>query len=74
MKKIAIGNNINIQMDDCIIETDRIEIKDTINSSFTFNIIRDGNIIKTGDFSLAKEIEENGFSCVNDISGSVVNE
>ena len=56
MKKIAIGNNINIQMDDCIIETDRIEIKDTINSSFTFNIIRDGNIIKTVEFPVEETL------------------
>ena len=54
MKKIAIGNNINIKLDDCIIETDRIEIKDTIDSSFTFNITRDGSIIKTIEFPVGE--------------------
>jgi hypothetical protein len=54
MKKIAIGNNINIKLDDCIIETDRIEIKDTIDSSFTFNITRDGSVIKTIEFPIGE--------------------
>ncbi|MBE6147112.1 MAG: Fe-S cluster assembly ATPase SufC [Firmicutes bacterium] len=32
------------------------------------HVMKDGSIIKTGDFSLAKQIEKNGFDCVNSIS------
>ena len=32
------------------------------------HVMKDGTIVKTGDFSLAKQIEENGFNCVNEIS------
>ena len=56
MKKIAIGNNVNIKMDNCIIEIDRIEINNTIDSSFTFNITRDGTVLKTVEFPLGETI------------------
>lgn len=32
------------------------------------HIMKEGRIVKTGEFSLAKEIEEKGFSCVNEVS------
>ena len=32
------------------------------------HILKNGKVVKTGDIMLAKEIEENGFLCVNDIS------
>lgn len=32
------------------------------------HVMKNGTIVKTGDFILAKEIEEKGFDCVNDIS------
>ncbi|MGN1327554.1 MAG: phage tail protein [Clostridia bacterium] len=54
MKKIVIGNNVYVPMDDCIIEIDKIEIADTIDSNFTFNIIRDENIIKSVEFPLSE--------------------
>ena len=50
MKKIVIGNNVNVKMDDCIIEIDKIDIIGTINSNFNFNIVRDKQIIKTVEF------------------------
>ena len=52
MKKIGIGNNINIKMGDCIIETEEIKINAAINENFNFNIVRDGIIIKTIEFPL----------------------
>ena len=33
------------------------------------HVIHSGKIVKTGDYRLAQEIEKNGFSCVNDMSG-----
>lgn len=38
------------------------------------HVMKDGSIIKTGNFTLAKEIEKKGFSCVNDISGEITHE
>ena len=38
------------------------------------HIIKDGKIVKTGDYTLAKEIEKNGFLCVNDVSETTTNE
>lgn len=52
MKKIAIGNIINIKMDNCIIETDIIEIKNTISSDFSFKISRNNIDLKTVAFPL----------------------
>lgn len=52
MKKIVIGNNVYVPMDNCIIEIDKIEISATINSSFNFNIVRDGITIKSIEFPL----------------------
>ena len=74
----VVTDNINSYLSDnpntsVLIITHYSHILDYIKPDYV-HILKDGNIIKTGDFSLAKEIEENGFSCVNDISGSVVNE
>lgn len=52
MKKIVIGNNVNIKMDDCIIEIDKISINATINNSFSFNITRGEQVLKTVEFPL----------------------
>ena len=52
MKKIVIGNNVYVGMNDCIIEIDRIEINNTISSNFNFNITRDETTIKTVEFPL----------------------
>lgn len=52
MKKIAIGNIVNIKMNDCIIETDIIEIKNTISSDFSFKISRNNIDLKTVAFPL----------------------
>ena len=52
MRKIVIGNNVNVKMNDCIIEIGSIEIKNTITNDFDFNIIRNGTIIKTVKFPL----------------------
>lgn len=52
MKKIAIGNIVNIKMDNCIIETDIIEIKNTISSDFSFKISRNNIDLKTVTFPL----------------------
>ena len=38
------------------------------------HVMKDGKIIKTGDFSLAKQIEEEGFQCVNGVNGNGINE
>ena len=38
------------------------------------HVMKDGSIIKTGNFNLAKEIEEKGFNCVNEISGEITHE
>lgn len=52
MKKIAIGNIVNIKMDNCIIETDIIEIKNTISFDFSFKISRNNIDLKTVAFPL----------------------
>lgn len=38
------------------------------------HIIKNGKIVKSGNYNLAKEIEKNGFLCVNDVSETVSNE
>lgn len=38
------------------------------------HVMKDGSVVKTGDFSLALEIEEKGFSCVNDVSEASIHE
>jgi len=48
-------------------------ILDYIRPDFV-HIMKDGSIIKTGDFSLAKKIEENGFNCVNEIDEVISHE
>lgn len=60
MKKIIIGNNVNIKMDDCTIEIDKIDITGTINSNFNFNIVRNEQIIKTVEFPIGNRELLNG--------------
>jgi len=38
------------------------------------HIMKNGSLIKTGNFNLAKEIEEKGFSCVNEVSEDIIHE
>lgn len=38
------------------------------------HVMKDGKIVETGSSSLAKQIEENGFECVNDVSGTTTHE
>ena len=52
MKKIVIGNPVNVKMNDCIIETDKIEITNAIDSDFDFKISRNDIDIKTVTFPL----------------------
>lgn len=56
-----------------LIITHYTRILDYIRPSYV-HIMKDGTIVKTGDFSLAKEIEEKGFGCVNEISEVITNE
>ena len=50
-----------------LIITHYTKILDYINPGFV-HVMLNGRIAKSGDFSLAKEIEEKGFLCVNEIS------
>lgn len=50
-----------------LIITHYTRILDYIKPS-SVHILKDGKIVKTGDYSLAKKIEENGFDCVNEVS------
>lgn len=42
------------------------KILDYLNPDFV-HVMKEGKVVKTGDFSLAKEIEEKGFGCVNEV-------
>lgn len=55
MKKIAIGNSVYVNISNSIIEIDQINIKDTISSSFNFEIVRDNAVIKTVEFPLENQ-------------------
>ena len=56
-----------------LIITHYTKILDYIKPNYV-HILEKGNIVKTGDFSLAKLIEEKGFSCVSVIDGEKNNE
>ena len=56
-----------------LIITHYTKILDYIKPDYV-HVLKNGSIVKTGDFLLAKQIEEKGFSCVNEISGDHVNE
>lgn len=56
-----------------LIITHYTRILDYINPNFV-HVLKDGKIIKSGDFKLAKQIEENGFDCVNEVSGDLYHE
>lgn len=55
MKKIAIGNSIYVNINNSIIEIDQIDIKETINSNFNFEIVRDDVVLKTVEFPLIEQ-------------------
>lgn len=42
------------------------KILDYLNPDFV-HVMKEGKVVRTGDFSLAKEIEEKGFGCVNEV-------
>ncbi len=56
-----------------LIITHYTRILDYIKPKYV-HIMIDGKIMKTGAFSLAKEIEEKGFSCVNEVSEASTHE
>lgn len=56
-----------------LIITHYTRILDYIKPDYV-HVLKNGSIVKTGDFSLAKQIEEKGFDCVNEISGEETNE
>lgn len=55
MKKIAIGNSVYVNINNSIIEINQIDIKETINSSFNFEIVRDEVVIKTVEFPVIEQ-------------------
>lgn len=56
-----------------LIITHYTRILDYIKPDYV-HVLKNGSIVKTGDFSLAKQIEEKGFLCVNEVSGDSANE
>lgn len=48
-------------------------ILDYISPNYV-HVMKDGSVVKTGDFNLAKAIEEKGFSCVNEVSEDTIHE
>ena len=56
-----------------LIITHYSRILDYLTPDFV-HIMKEGKIIKTGDFSLAKEIEQVGFDCLNDVTGDDLHE
>lgn len=67
MRKIVIGNNVYIEINNSIIEIDAIEIQGSINASFNFTLTRDGTVLKTVEFPLVEQellagdfLDENG--------------
>lgn len=55
MRKIAIGNNVYVNINNCTIEIDQINIVNKINSSFNFEIVRDGVVLKKTTFPLVNQ-------------------
>ncbi len=73
-----VCDNINDYLEEntnasVLIITHYTKILDYINPHYV-HVMKDGTIVKTGDFSLAKKIEENGFSCVNEIDEVISHE
>lgn len=52
MKKIVIGNDVYVDINNSIIGVDQIDIKGTISNSFNFEIVRDDVVLKTIEFPL----------------------
>ena len=74
----VVADNINQYLKEnpktsVLIITHYTHILNYIRPNFV-HIIKDGKIVKTGDYTLAKEIEKNGFLCVNDVSETTTNE
>lgn len=55
MRRIAIGNNVYVNLDNSVIEVEQINIKNKISNSFDFEIVRDGVILKKITFPLGDE-------------------
>ena len=55
MRKIAIGNIVYVNINNSVIEIDQIGIKQTINNSFNFEIVRDDTLIKSVEFPLVNQ-------------------
>lgn len=60
MRKIAIGNSINIKMNNSIIDIEEIYINNTIASNFNINIVRDGKTIYSIEFPLENQTLSKG--------------
>ena len=52
MRKIAIGNSVYIEPNNVTLELDKIEIQNTINSSFNIEIVRNNAVIRNLEFPL----------------------
>lgn len=71
--KIVCDNILSYQKEfpntSFLIITHYSRILDYLHPDFV-HIMKNGKILKTGDASLAKQIEEEGFQCVNDVNGN----
>lgn len=56
-----------------LIITHYTRILDYIRPNYV-HVMKNGSVARTGDFSLALEIEKNGFNCVNEVSEAITNE
>lgn len=61
MRKIIIGNTVKINIDNSVLEIDRIEIINTISSSFSFKIVRNGTVAKTVTFPVVSALLEGDY-------------
>lgn len=73
-----VCDNINNYLEEnpntsVLIITHYTRILDYIRPNYV-HVMMEGKIVKTGDFSLAQQIEEKGFSCVNEVSEDSVHE
>jgi len=64
-----INEYLNTHKDTSVlIITHYTKILDYINPKYV-HVLEKGSVVKTGDFALAKLIEEKGFSCVSVVDG-----
>ena len=73
-----VSDNVNSYLKEnpdasVLIITHYSHILDYIKPDYV-HVMKNGKIVKTGDYTLAKEIEKNGFDCVNDVSELVKDE